>query len=372
MTKDDDKREALITEVGLELEELRQAADRLDEVVATQFSLNRTDLRCLGVLYRRGRVTAGELADESGLTPGAITTVLDRLERGGYANRVADPNDRRRVLVISTAATREIGARVYGEVEIAGRSELDGRTPDELIVIRDYLRRTREMYESEASEIVGQAPGSQAAGGSMAGEGPALVSAPLGGVTAGRLEFTKGASAVKIRADAELQDLYRASFEGPAPDVSVSGGTVVIQQRRRLLPFGRTQKADVALNPAVPWSVSLKGGMWQLTADLRELRLSSLTVGGGASDVVLWLPAPVGTISVVVSGGASSVNVHRPAGTAMRAVMSGGASQLDVDGQSVSGFGGRNVLESPGFDAAADRYEMRFSGGASQVTIDTF
>ena len=369
MTKDDDKREALITEVGLELEELRQAADRLDEVVAAQFSLNRTDLRCLGVLYRRGRVTAGELADESGLTPGAITTVLDRLERGGYANRVADPNDRRRVLVISTAATREIGARVYGEVEVAGRTELDGRSADELVVIRDYLRRTREMYESEAGDIVGQAPEAQAASG--AGDGPALASAPLGGVTAGRLEFTRGASAVKIHADAELRDLYRATFEGPAPDVSVSGGTVLIQQRRRLLPFGRTQTADVALNPAVPWSVSLKGGMWQLTADLRALRLASLTVGGGASDVVVWLPVPVGVVSVVVSGGASSVNIHRPVGAAMRAAMSGGASQLDFDGQRVGGVGGRNVLESPGFDAAVDRYEMRFSGGASEVTIDT-
>jgi DNA-binding MarR family transcriptional regulator len=370
MTKDEDKREALITEVGLELEELRQAADRLDEVVAAQFSLNRTDLRCLGVLYRRGRVTAGELAAESGLTPGAITTVLDRLERGGYANRVADPNDRRRVLVISTAATREIGARVYGEVEVAGRSELDGRSAGELVVIRDYLRRTRELYESEASDIVGQTPDAQAAAG--AADGPPLASAPLGGVTAGRLEFTKGASAVKIRADATLQDLYRATFEGPAPDVSVSGGTVLIQQRRRLLPFGRTQTADVALNPAVPWSVSLKGGMWQLTADLRELRLAALTVGGGASDVVLWLPDPVGIVPVVVTGGASSVDIHRPAGAAMRAAISGGASQLDFDGHRVGGVGGRNVLESPGFDAAADRYEMRFSGGASTVTIDTF
>ncbi len=280
MSKDDDKREALITEVGLELEELRQAADRLDEVVAAQFSLNRTDLRCLGVLYRRGRVTAGELADESGLTPGAITTVLDRLERGGYANRVADPNDRRRVVVISTAATREIGARVYGEVEVAGRSELEGRSAGELVVIRDYLRRAREVYESQAGDIVGQA---QAPSG--AGDGSPQASAPLGGITAGRLEFTKGAASVTIHGDAALAALYRANFDGPAPDVSVNGGTVVIQQRRRFRPFDwRGQKTDVALNTTVPWTVTLKGGMWKLAADLRELRLESLTVGGGASD----------------------------------------------------------------------------------------
>ncbi len=368
MDKADDKHYALIGEIGLELEELRQAADRLDEVVATQFGLNRTDLRCLGVLYRRGRVTAGELADESGLTPGAITTVLDRMERAGYANRVADPSDRRRVLVISTAATREIGARLYGEVEVAGRSELEQRSVDELVVIRDYLRRTRLVYESQAGELVGQAPAPQSSGG----DGPPEASAPLGGVTTGRLEFTKGAAKVDVRGDASLTDLYRARFEGPAPDVSVHGGTVVIQQRRRFRLFDwRGQTAEVRLNTSVPWAVSLKGGMWELTADLRELRLESLAVSGGASDVELWLPAPVGVVGVVVSGGASSVRIHRPAGAAMRAAVSGGASQLNFDGRRLGGVGGRNVLESTGFDAAVDRYEMRFSGGASEVTIDT-
>ena len=131
----------------MELDELRKAGDQLDEAVALQFGLNRTDLRCLGILYRRGRVTAGELAEESGLTPGAITTVLDRLERGGYANRVPDPADRRRVLVVSTVATREIGARIQGEVELATRQLLEGREAAELTVIRDYLRGTRGVYE---------------------------------------------------------------------------------------------------------------------------------------------------------------------------------------------------------------------------------
>ena len=124
-----DDRDTLIDDVGTELGELRRTADRLDEAVATRYGLNRTDLRCIGILYRRGRVTAGELAEESGLTPGAITTVLDRMERNGYANRVADPSDRRRVMVTSTTATRELGARVYGEVELAGRAQLEQIDP---------------------------------------------------------------------------------------------------------------------------------------------------------------------------------------------------------------------------------------------------
>jgi len=368
MSDDDTRREALIDEVNAEFSELRQAADRLDEAVAAQFGLNRTDLRCLGILYRRGRVTAGELADESGLTPGAITTVLDRMERGGYANRVADPADRRRVLVISTAATREVGARLYGEIEVAGRAELEERSADELTLIRDYLRRAREVYESQTTDVAGVAMGeSDAAGG-----GAPEASAPLAGVLAGRLEFTKGAAKVDIRGDASLNDLYRARFEGTAPEVSVHGGTVVIQQKRRFRPFAwRTQTADVSLNASVPWDITLKGGMWELTADLRELRLQSLQVSGGASEVEILLPKPAGVVPVVVSGGASSVTLHRPKGVPVRAAISGGASELVFDGQRLGGVGGRNVLESLDFGAAADRYEMRFSGGASQVTIDT-
>ncbi len=370
MSTDDKQREELIDEVNAAFGELRQAADRLDEAVAAQFGLNRTDLRCLGILYRRGRVTAGELADESGLTPGAITTVLDRMERGGYANRVADPGDRRRVLVISTAATREVGARVYGEVEVAGRDELEGRSIEELTLIRGYLRRAREVYESQAAHVAGDAATEGDA--STPGGGTPEASAPLGGVTAGRLDFTKGAAKVNIRGDASLEELYRARFDGPAPDVSVHGGTVAIQQRRRFRPFDwRSQSADVSLNASIPWAVSLKGGMWKLAADLRELRLESLNVSGGASDVEVWLPAPSGAVPVVVSGGASSVKLHRPAGVPARAAISGGASQLVFDGQRLGGVGGRNVLESPGYEAVADRYELRFSGGASQVVIDT-
>jgi len=368
MSTDDKQREALIDEVNAAFGELRQAADRLDEAVATQFGLNRTDLRCLGILYRRGRVTAGELADESGLTPGAITTVLDRMERGGYANRVADPGDRRRVLVISTAATREVGARVYGEVEVAGRAELEGHSLEKLTLIRDYLRRACEVYEGQAAHVADAAP---TEGDAATDGGAPEASAPLDGITAGRLDFSKGAAKVSIRGDASLDELYRARFDGPTPDVSVHGGTVMIQQQRRFRPFDwRSQSADVSLNASIPWAVSLQGGMWKLNADLRELRLESLKVSGGASDIELWLPAPSGVVSVVVSGGASSVKVHRPTGVPVRAAVSGGASQLVFDGQRLGGLGGRNVLESPGFEAAADRYELRFSGGASQVTID--
>jgi len=370
-----DEADKLIDEVGGELGELRRAADRLDEAVAQRFGLNRTDLRCLGIVYRRGRVTAGELAEESGLSPGAITTVLDRMERGGYANRVADPADRRRVLVTSTAATRELGARLYGEVELAGRAQLEHVAPDHIEVIRDYLRGVRRFYEDLVVSVQQPADTDGGDGGAVGGGGAATVtatdaSAPLAGVTLGRLVVVKGAARLDIRADGALTDLYHASFDAP-PQISVEGGTITIGQKRRFLPFDwRVARTDIALNPAVPWEVSLKGGMWKLTADLRGLELRSLDVDGGASDVEMWLPQPAGVVPVRISGGASHVRLHRPAGCALRADVSGGASQIELDNRSQSAIGGRGRIETEGFAQASDAYELRFTGGASHLEID--
>ncbi len=371
MTKDETQHAQLVDEVGIELDELRRAGDQLDEAVALQFGLNRTDLRCLGILYRRGRVTAGELAEESGLTPGAITTVLDRLERGGYANRVPDPGDRRRVLVVSTVATREIGARIQGEVELATRQLLEGHEAAELSVIRDYLRGTRSVYEGQIASLTAEAaPG---AGEATTGAADDVQShAPLEGVTAGRLEFTKGAAKVTLRGDGSLTELYQANFVGPAPEITVSGGIVTVRQRRRFRPFDwRSQSVDFALSTAVPWDISLRGGMWKLVADFSALRVTALEITGGASDIEVTLPAPVGIVPVRVSGGASEVVLRRPAGTEARAELNGGASQLIFDGQRLGAVGGRMVLSSGGFAEAADRYEIRFTGGASQVMVAT-
>jgi DNA-binding MarR family transcriptional regulator len=344
----------------------------LDEAIASLYGLNRTDLRCLGILYRRGRVTAGELAEESGLTPGAITTALDRMEKSGYANRVADPEDRRRVLVLSTVAAREVGARIYGEVEVASQRVLDGCSPEELTAIRDYLRGAREVYEGQTAQVAACLAGPEGAATAEAGGPPPESSAPLAVATSARLEFSRGASKVGIRGDATLTDLYRARFEGLPPIVTVRDNTVIIEQKRRFLPFDwRAQSSDVSLNTSIPWAVSLRGGMWKLTADLRALRLESLEVAGGASDVEIWLPAAIGTVPVRISGGASKVSLHRPAGVAIRVDMSGGASQLTFDDQRLGAIGGRSHFESPGLNEASDRYEARISGGASQIVIDT-
>jgi DNA-binding MarR family transcriptional regulator len=89
-----------------------KAADRLDrllrdlstetvllhQAIADRLGLNPTDHKCLGLLVNAGRpVTPGELATLTGLTTGAVTGVVDRLEAAGFVRRTRDPEDRRKV-----------------------------------------------------------------------------------------------------------------------------------------------------------------------------------------------------------------------------------------------------------------------------------
>lgn len=67
--------------------------------VAEKIGLNITDHKCLDILLHQGPITAGKLAELTGLTTGAVTGVIDRLEKTGFLRRERDPNDRRRVIL---------------------------------------------------------------------------------------------------------------------------------------------------------------------------------------------------------------------------------------------------------------------------------
>src|SRR5437763_15469371 len=79
--------------------QLSSATIMFHQAVADHFGLNPTDHKCMDLLFTKGPMTAGELADVTGLTTGAITGVIDRLEGDGFVRREDDPNDRRRVIV---------------------------------------------------------------------------------------------------------------------------------------------------------------------------------------------------------------------------------------------------------------------------------
>lgn len=196
--------------------------------------------------------------------------------------------------------------------------------------------------------------------------------APLGSITYGHLQFVRGAANVTLRVDSSLGDLYRARFDGPLPEVHARDGTVTIRYPRTFHPFDwRKRAADVTLNGSIPWQIEFRGGLSELNADLSVLRLGSFEIIGGASRVAVTLPRPSGTVSVRVSGGASDITIHRPAGVAARVRVGRGASKLTLDDQHFGAIGGETRLQTPDYEGVADRYDIEVSGGASKLTVDT-
>lgn len=146
-------REQLIAAVMAEVAAFQDGTDEVDEAAAARLGLNRTDLRCLSILSRTGPLTAGQLATAASLTAGAITTVVDRLTRAGYVQRVRDEQDRRRVTV---EVTEEAAARfeeIWGPIGQASYQRLARRSDAELRAIREFLQEGRKLQMEHAAQI---------------------------------------------------------------------------------------------------------------------------------------------------------------------------------------------------------------------------
>ncbi|MFC5831128.1 MarR family winged helix-turn-helix transcriptional regulator [Nonomuraea insulae] len=123
------------------------------QAIADQLGLNATDARCLDILSRTGPITAGQLAELTGLTTGAITGVVDRLEKPGYVRRVRDAEDRRRVIIMPIP---EEELPINASLETGGRRVkelLDGYSNEQLSVIYDFLSRSVSMTPAETANV---------------------------------------------------------------------------------------------------------------------------------------------------------------------------------------------------------------------------
>ena len=110
---------------------------------AERLGLHPTDLECLGYLADGPR-SAGELASATGLTTGAITGAIDRLERSGCARREPDPSDRRKVLVRATPEAAARAAPVFGPMAAATAAVLAGYSDAELELLLGFLHKSRD------------------------------------------------------------------------------------------------------------------------------------------------------------------------------------------------------------------------------------
>jgi DNA-binding MarR family transcriptional regulator len=123
------------------------------QAVARRVGVNSSDLECLDLILMRGPSTAGEIARHTGLTSGAVTGLIDRLERLGLVERTADPADRRKVLV--RVREDKIGpiAQLYTPLEKAMQALLAGYSREELKVLIDFAEKSGDLLQARVGEL---------------------------------------------------------------------------------------------------------------------------------------------------------------------------------------------------------------------------
>lgn len=154
-----EKKQQLVDEV-LHLARAHEAAnDAFDEVAREKLGINRTDLRCLNIIENQGRLSAGRLAALSGLTTAAVTSVLDRLERAGYARRIRDEEDRRQVFVEVTPLLAERARAIWGPLGEEARAVLGRMTAEELESLLGFYRMGIELNQKHIERVHRLDPG---------------------------------------------------------------------------------------------------------------------------------------------------------------------------------------------------------------------
>src|SRR5919204_2359216 len=152
-----EERTALLQELIGVNRAYQTAVEKMDEAFCKLLGVNRTDGRCLDVIDQRPGLTAGELAEAVGLSPGAVTTVLDRLEGRGFVTRTRHPNDRRRVKVQMTPEANRLAWEAYGPLGEMGGPLIAELSDEEVRAIIRFARAGAEINERRASEILSEA-----------------------------------------------------------------------------------------------------------------------------------------------------------------------------------------------------------------------
>ena len=148
-------RDASIARTTETMREFIARAVLFQDAVARHGGLNSTDMQVVGLLMSEGPATPGELAARTGLTAGgAVTTVIDRLERAGYATRERDATDRRKVIVtaVPEAVYRTVGP-IYARVGERWTQYIDTLDDDQIELVNEVFERAAEINREEIERL---------------------------------------------------------------------------------------------------------------------------------------------------------------------------------------------------------------------------
>jgi DNA-binding MarR family transcriptional regulator len=151
------KREEIIQAIIEKRREMSTETIMFHQAVADILGLHITDHKCLDLIHRYGAMPAGRLAELTGLTTGAVTGIIDRLEEAGYVRRTDDPKDRRRIIVEPTQNKkweRKIEA-IFIPLHETMHKLLSSYSNSELAFLLEVLTKTLDQSHQELMKLRG-------------------------------------------------------------------------------------------------------------------------------------------------------------------------------------------------------------------------
>jgi DNA-binding MarR family transcriptional regulator len=143
----------LVKQVNMSAREYGISTVLFRHAVGDSLGVNVTDMECLALIFFKGLSTPSELARYTGLTSGATTTMLDRLEKAHLIERRPNPQDRRGTLIVLTnERTEEVGA-IFASAREAIDKLTSSYSESELETIADYFRSLVMVWEEEREKL---------------------------------------------------------------------------------------------------------------------------------------------------------------------------------------------------------------------------
>jgi DNA-binding MarR family transcriptional regulator len=152
-----DKREEIIQAIIEKRREMSTETIMFHQAVADELGLHITDHKCLDLIRYYGAMPAGGLAELTGLTTGAVTGIIDRLEKAGYVRRANDPKDRRRTIVEPTRnkkLERKI-EMIFTPFHERMHKLLTSYSDSELAFLLDVLTKSLDQSHQELMKLRG-------------------------------------------------------------------------------------------------------------------------------------------------------------------------------------------------------------------------
>ena len=149
----DARREALAQQLTTLGEVFSTETALFHQAAAATYGLGITDMKTLSALLQEGPMSAGQLATRLSLTTGAVTSVIDRLERQGFVHRSPDARDRRKVIVTANQAKLAAGENVYESIGAAFRALFDTYTVEQLEFLAQFYRSAIELNKQETAKL---------------------------------------------------------------------------------------------------------------------------------------------------------------------------------------------------------------------------